>query len=237
MEAIVFDPDAPRHFTFGEVAEPVPAAPDELVIEVRAISLNSGEVATGDTADRPGDVPGWDSAGVVLVAAADGSGPPVGTRVVGAAWSGAWARRRVLRTANVAVVPDALDLGTAAALSVAGVTALQFVRRLGAVVGRRVLVTGASGGVGRLAVQLAARAGAHVVAAVGSPSGASASASWAPTRSSSGSGTCTRSTASSSTSAGRCWPRRSRCWATAGGSSRSARPPVSGRRSTSRPSA
>ena len=141
MEAIVFDPGAPRHFTFGEVAEPVPAAPDEPVIEVRAISLNSGEVATGDTADQPGDVPGRDSAGAVLVAAADGSGPPVGTPVVGAAWSGAWAQRRVLRTANVAVVPDALDLGTAAALSVAGVTALQSVRRLRAVVGRRVLVT------------------------------------------------------------------------------------------------
>jgi len=45
---------------------------------------------------------------------------------------------------------------------------LQALRRLGPVVGRRVLVTGASGGVGRFAVQLAARAGAHVIAAVGS---------------------------------------------------------------------
>jgi NADPH:quinone reductase-like Zn-dependent oxidoreductase len=57
----------------------------------------------------------------------------------------------------------------AAALPVAGVTALRVVRALGAVVGKRVLVTGASGGVGRFAVQLAALAGAHVVAAVGSP--------------------------------------------------------------------
>ena len=52
---------------------------------------------------------------------------------------------------------------------VAGVTALQALRALGPVVGRRVLITGASGGVGRFAVQLAARAGAHVIAAVGSP--------------------------------------------------------------------
>jgi NADPH:quinone reductase-like Zn-dependent oxidoreductase len=61
-----------------------------------------------------------------------------------------------------------VDFGPAAALPVAGVTALQALRRLGPVVGRRVLITGASGGVGRFAVQLAARAGAHVIAAVGS---------------------------------------------------------------------
>jgi NADPH:quinone reductase-like Zn-dependent oxidoreductase len=67
------------------------------------------------------------------------------------------------------VLPDSLDFETAAVLPVAGVTALQTVRRLGPVVGRRVLITGASGGVGRLAVQMAYRAGAHVVAAVGSP--------------------------------------------------------------------
>jgi NADPH:quinone reductase len=46
---------------------------------------------------------------------------------------------------------------------------LRALRRLGPVLGRRVLITGASGGVGRFAVQLAARAGAHVVAAVGRP--------------------------------------------------------------------
>ncbi|MDF2829991.1 MAG: Zn-dependent oxidoreductase, NADPH:quinone reductase, partial [Mycobacterium sp.] len=168
VRAIVFDPDAPRKFRFGEVPEPVPAAPNEMLIEVKAISLNFGEVFSTDNAENPGDVPGWDSSGVVVVPAADGSGPPAGTRVVGAGWSQAWAQRRVLASDNVAVVPDALDFQTAAALPVAGVTALQIVRRLGPVVGRRVLITGASGGVGRLAVQLAARAGAHVVAAVGS---------------------------------------------------------------------
>ena len=168
MRAIVFDPRARWNFSFGEVVEPVAGAPDELVMDVRAISLNSGEVATGDTADTPGQVPGWDSAGLVLVPAADGSGPPRGTRIAGAAWSQAWAERRVLTSGNVAVIPDSVDFETAAALTVAGVTALQSVRRLGAVMGRRVLITGASGGVGRLAVQLAARAGAEVVAAVGS---------------------------------------------------------------------
>lgn len=168
MRAIVLDPRAPHRFAFSDVPAPRPTAPHELLIDVRAISVNSGEVATFDNAGSPGDVPGWDSAGVVSVPAADGSGPPAGTRVVGAGWSQAWAEQRVLTSDNVAALPDAVDFETAAALSVAGVTALQSVRRLGAVVGRRVLVTGASGGVGRMAVQLAARAGAHVVAAVGS---------------------------------------------------------------------
>jgi NADPH:quinone reductase len=52
---------------------------------------------------------------------------------------------------------------------VAGVTALRALRALGPVIGRRILVTGASGGVGRMAVQLAARAGAYVIACVGKP--------------------------------------------------------------------
>lgn len=168
MRAIIFDPTAPRNFAFGEVPAPVASEPDELLIEVKAISLNFGEVYSVDNVENPGDIPGWDSAGVVLVAAADGSGPPVGARVVGADWSRAWAQRRVLKSDNVAIVPESVDFETAAALSVAGVTALQTIRRLGSVVGRRVLITGASGGVGRLAVQLAARAGAHVIAAVGS---------------------------------------------------------------------
>jgi NADPH:quinone reductase-like Zn-dependent oxidoreductase len=69
---------------------------------------------------------------------------------------------------ELALLPDTVAFGDAAALPVAAVTALRAVRRLGSVVGRTVLITGASGGVGRFAVQLAARAGARVVASVGS---------------------------------------------------------------------
>lgn len=169
MRAIVFDPDAPRKFAIADAPDPVPTAPNELLIEVKAISLNFGEVYSGDNAENSGDIPGWDSAGVVVTAAADGSGPAVGTRVAGASWSQGWAQRRVLASENVAVIPDSVDFETAAALPVAGVTAVQTIRRLGPVLGKRVLITGASGGVGRLAVQLAARAGAHVIAVVGSP--------------------------------------------------------------------
>ncbi|TGA95277.1 zinc-binding dehydrogenase [Streptomyces sp. MZ04] len=164
MRALVFTPD----LTFADVPDPIPAA-DQVLVEVAAVSLNFGEVAYRSSAPRPSHVPGWDAAGVVARAAADGSGPAVGTRVVTFGWSGAWAERRAVSTADLAVVPADVDLALTAALPVAGVTAFQALRRLGPIEGRRVLVTGASGGVGRFAVQLAAQAGAHVVASVGGP--------------------------------------------------------------------
>jgi NADPH:quinone reductase len=167
MRAVVYDPQARANLRFADVEQPVAAA-SEALIDVRATALNFGEVHFIDRMRKPGEVPGWDAAGVVVQAAADGSGPPVGSRVVGFNGAGGWAQRRVVPTENLALLPDSVDFGPAAALPVAGVTALQALRRLGPVVGRRVLVTGASGGVGRFAVQLAARAGAHVIAAVGS---------------------------------------------------------------------
>ncbi|KAA0117078.1 alcohol dehydrogenase catalytic domain-containing protein [Mycolicibacterium sp. P9-22] len=173
MRAIVFDPDAPRKFAFAQAPDPVPAAPNELLIEVKAISLNFGEVYYGDNAEHPGDIPGWDSAGVVVTAAADGSGPPAGTRVAGAAWSQGWAQRRVLASENVAVIPDSVDFETAAALPVAGVTAVQSIRRLGPALGKRVLVTGASGGVGRLADAYGLLDDGGTVISVGAASGQS----------------------------------------------------------------
>ena len=167
MRAVVYDPQAAANLRLADVDEPV-AGEAGALIQVRAIALNFGEVHFIDQMRKPGEVPGWDAAGVVVQAAADGSGPAVGSRVVGFDGAGGWAERRVVPTENLAVLPDSIDFGPAAALPVAGVTALQALRALGPVVGRRVLITGASGGVGRFAVQLATRAGAHVIAAVGS---------------------------------------------------------------------
>jgi NADPH:quinone reductase-like Zn-dependent oxidoreductase len=84
-------------------------------------------------------------------------------------WTGGWAELRAVPTAELAVVPAGVDLSAASTLPAAGVTALQALRALGSVLGRRVLVTGASGGVGRFAVQLAVLAGAEVVASVSRP--------------------------------------------------------------------
>jgi NADPH:quinone reductase-like Zn-dependent oxidoreductase len=166
MRALIHDPAAPNGLRLADVPDPVPG-PTEALVEVAATSLNFGEVTYLN--GRPvGSVPGWDASGVVVTAAAEGGGPPVGARVVTFGWSGGWAQRRAVDVAELAVLPDTVEHAPAAALPVAGVTALRALRRLGAVVGRRVLVTGASGGVGRFAVQLAARAGAQVIASVGS---------------------------------------------------------------------
>ncbi|WP_067466720.1 zinc-binding dehydrogenase [Nocardia amamiensis] len=167
MKALVHDRVSPHTLRMADAEDPVPR-PSEALVEVVSFSFNFGEVAFRVPDLPDGTIPGWDAAGIVVTPAADGSGPPAGTRVVTFGWSGAWAERRAVDTAQLAVVPDGLDLGGTAALPVAGVTALQAVRQLGSIVGRRVLITGASGGVGRYAVQLAHRAGAEVIASVGS---------------------------------------------------------------------
>jgi NADPH:quinone reductase len=167
MQALIYDPSAPRGLSLGDAPDPAPG-PGQVLVENHAISLNYGELRNL-ARNAPGAVPGWDSAGIVIRAAEDGSGPPAGARVVTFGWGGAWGRLRAADVAEVAVVPGSVELGAASTLPVAAVTALRALRDLGGIIGRRVLITGASGGVGRFAVQLAARAGAHVIASVGSP--------------------------------------------------------------------
>ncbi|NUP22010.1 MAG: zinc-binding dehydrogenase [Streptomyces sp.] len=138
------------------------------MVDVSHGSLNYGDLNDARSGRVPvGAVLGSDAAGVVVRAAADGTGPAVGSRVV-ALTSGAFAERVAIDVGALAEVPKSLDLARAVALPVAGVAALRSLRAAGLGPGRRVLVTGASGGVGRFAVQLAARAGAHVIASVGS---------------------------------------------------------------------
>ena len=161
--AIVADPSLPHRFDIRAVESPR-ARDNEATVAVKTFSLNAGEVRdamTCKTIKRPG----WDLAGVVERAAADGSGPAAGTRVAGLAWpSGAWAQRVALPTNALAAIPDGVSFAQASSLPVAGLTALYGLSKAGLLLGKSVLVTGASGGVGRLVCRLALLSGAKVTA-------------------------------------------------------------------------
>ena len=125
------------------------------LVEVKAVSLNRGEVRRLP-ARKPGTIPGWDVAGVLRD----------GTRVVGLADAGGWAELAAVPTDRLAELPDDVSFEAACTLPVAGLTALRALEVGGPLLGRRVLITGAAGGVGRYAIQLAHRAGAHVTGVV-----------------------------------------------------------------------
>lgn len=166
MRALVTDSSAPGRIALRDVPEPAPA-PGELLVEVRAFSINRGELRMLGTA-TDGWRPGWDFAGVLQSDVEHG--PRVGSRVVGIRQGGTWAERVAVPQGWIAELPDAVSFAQGAALPTAGLAALRIIRLGPAILGRRVLVTGASGGVGRIAIQLAHLGGADVTALVSTAS-------------------------------------------------------------------
>ncbi len=174
MKALFYDEFGSRdQFRFGEVADPHPG-PDTLLVKVVAAGLNPVDykVRQGYLAGLLDTVfpvvPGWDVAGVVVATGLDTPEYAVGDEIL------AYARKDVVGGGTVAELvsvpvrtathkPAGVSFEDAAALPLAGLTALQSIRRAGVGPGQTVLIHAAAGGVGSFATQLAVLAGARVV--------------------------------------------------------------------------
>jgi NADPH:quinone reductase-like Zn-dependent oxidoreductase len=155
----------------ADVADPV-VRPGEVLIEVRAASVNGADYKVRTGASRYDDIAfphilGRDFSGVVREADAE-SGLAVGQEVFGVAERGAdggQAERIAIRAEIVAAKPDSLDHAEAAALALTGITAIYALEDVAQVApGQSVLIQGGAGGVGSFAVQLAKYLGAEVSA-------------------------------------------------------------------------
>ncbi|MFD9734586.1 NADP-dependent oxidoreductase [Umezawaea sp. NPDC059074] len=147
--------------------------PGEALIRVLAAGTNpvDAECRAGNAKAWFDDGPyvwGWDVSGVVVEVGEDSSGLRPGDEVFGMprfpALAGGYAEYVTSPVGQVAVKPRGVDHVSAAALPLCGLTAAQTLDRLDVGRGDRVLVNGAAGGVGHLAVQLAAARGARVIA-------------------------------------------------------------------------
>ena len=176
MRALRYDRFGPPEvLQVVDIPEPVPQA-GEVKVRVHAASLNpldwkirAGHLRWLPMFRRPPRTLGCDFAGEIVGVSAGARSHYTGQRVFGSLLpfrrDGALAEFLVAGVDRLAAMPDDLGYEQAAALPVAGGTALQAVvdeARLGA--GQRILITGAAGGVGHFAVQIARHAGAHVVA-------------------------------------------------------------------------
>ncbi|WUH94868.1 NADP-dependent oxidoreductase [Streptomyces sp. NBC_00433] len=150
------------------------AAENDVIVRVHAAGFTRGELDWPTTwADRAGrdrtpSVPGHELSGVVAELGYGTTGLSVGQRVFGLTdWSrdGSLAEYTAVEARNLAPLPAGIDHTVAAALPISGLTAWQgLFDHGGLAAGQTVLVHGAAGGVGSIAVQLAREAGARVIA-------------------------------------------------------------------------
>jgi NADPH2:quinone reductase len=173
MRALVADPTASPALSLADVPEPT-AGPGELLVDMEGASVNRGEIRTA-AKQPPGTIIGWDVAGTVAALGEGVTTFDVGERVVALSPNGGSFAERVVVPADwTAPLPSACDFVTAATLPVAGVTAAGILRLGRTHAGDRVLVTGAAGGVGQVAVQLALQTRATVTGQAGSEERAAA---------------------------------------------------------------
>lgn len=174
MKAVAYEAfGGPDVLQVTDLPEPH-VGPDTLVVEVRAVGLNPVDYKVregyleGLIDTRFPAVPAWDVAGVVVQAGLDTPEFQVGDEVLAYArkdevQGGTLAEKVAVPVRTATRKPEGLSFEQAAALPLAGLTALQVVRRSGLGEGSTVLVHAAAGGVGSFATQLAVRAGARVV--------------------------------------------------------------------------
>lgn len=149
------------------------AAENDVVVRVHAAGFTPGELDWPATwtdragRDRTPSVPGHELSGVVVELGYGTTGLTVGQRVFGLAdWTrnGSLAEYTAVEARNLAPLPADIDHVVAAALPISGLTAWQGLFTHGQLTtGQTVLIHGAAGGVGSVAVQLAREAGAHVI--------------------------------------------------------------------------
>jgi NADPH:quinone reductase len=178
LRAITLDASGSQPSLREDLPEPTPAD-TEVLVRVQASSVNpvDNSIAAGMLAQMGVEyeypvILGRDYAGVVEQAGSAVSGYRPGDRVFGfllhanpTARDGAWAELiTVTEDLSIAAVPDGVDVPVAGAAPLAGITAITAVDALELSEGDVLLVAGATGGVGSLAVQLAARAGARILA-------------------------------------------------------------------------
>ncbi|GAA4732699.1 quinone oxidoreductase [Isoptericola chiayiensis] len=162
---------SPEVLSVVDRPEPAPG-PTDLLVRVAAAGVNFI-----DTYRRAGVYPtdfphvvGVEGAGTVEAVGTDVTGFAVGDRVAWAAAPGSYAEAVVVPAAEAVPVPDGLDLTTAAALPLQGMTAHYLVASTFEVgPGHDVLLTAGAGGVGLLATQLAAARGGRVLTTVSTP--------------------------------------------------------------------
>lgn len=174
MRAIQLDrPGGPDALAVRQLPTPS-RAPGDVLIRTIASSINpvDWKTRTMTGAERLPMTLGWDLAGVVL--ASDDPGLSAGDRVIAmsaqfATGRGTWAEIVSLPADLVAAAPATASLPEAATLPLAGLTALQVLDRLRLTPGQTLLVTGAAGAVGGVAVQLATHEGIVVDGLVSRP--------------------------------------------------------------------
>lgn len=169
--AVLRGTDGPESLRIEDVPVPQPG-PGEVLVAVGALGLNNAEIlqSRGVMPAPPGGIPGLECAGTVVGVGAGVTALKPGDRVAALARAGAYAEYVVVPAGACLPIPDELDIVVAGAFAEAAATAWwNLVHRGRLAPGETVLIHGAAGGVGSLAVQLARARGAVVIGTARGP--------------------------------------------------------------------